>query len=86
MKRQLSRLNKALTFAGDNAELADCLNDLVADTKATIENFTELRQSLRELQQEFFTEIKIVADKVKMPEPSEIELLETRISDPAANA
>ena len=85
-KRQLSRLNKALTFAGDNAELADCLNDLVTDTKATIQKFTDLRQQLRDIQQEFFTEIKFAADKfkIKMPEPSEIELLEDRISDPAA--
>ena len=85
-KRQLSRLNQALTFAGGNAELEDCLNDLVADTKATIQKFDDLRRQLRDLQQEFFTEIKLAADKVnvKMPEPSEIELLEDRISDPAA--
>ena len=84
-KRQLSRLNHALTFGGDNAEINDCLNDLVTDTKTNIQNFEELRQQLRDIQQEFFTEIKFVADKagIKMPEPSEIELLEDRISDPA---
>lgn len=85
-KRQLSRLKQTLTFVGDNNDVADCLNDLVAETNLTIKNFTDLRQQLRDIQQEFFTEIKIAADKVniKMPEPSEIELLEDRISDPTA--
>lgn len=84
-KRQLSRLNPALTFGGDNVEISDCLNDLVTDAKANIQNLEELRRQLRDLQQEFFTEIKFVADKagIKMPEPSEIELLEDKISDPA---
>ena len=85
-KRQLSRLNHAMTFVGDNVDVSECLNDLIADTKLAIKNFEELRQQLRDLQQEFFTEIKFAADNVniKMPEPSEIELLEDRISDPAA--
>ena len=84
-KRQLSRLNHALTFGGDNVEISDCLNDLVTDAKANIQNLEELRRQLRELRQEFFTEIKFVSDKagIKMPEPSEIELLEDKISDPA---
>lgn len=85
-KRQLSRLNHAVTFVGDNVDVNDCLRDLIDDTKLAIKNFDDLRQKLRDLQQEFFTEIKFAADKVniKMPEPSEIELLEDRISDPAA--
>lgn len=85
-KRQLSRLNHAMTFVGDNADVNECLTALIADTKLAIKNFEELRRSLRDLQQEFFTEIKFAADKVKikMPEPSEIELLEDRISDPAS--
>lgn len=84
-KRQLNRLNRALTFGGDIVEVSDCLNDLVADTKSNIQKLEELRQQLRDLQQEFFTEIKFVADKagIKMPEPSEIELLEDKISNPA---
>lgn len=85
-KRQLSRLNQALTFVGDNTEISDCLEDLVTNTKASIKKFGELRQQLYDLQQQFFTEIKFVADRVgiKMPEPSEIELLEDKISDPAS--
>ena len=85
-KRQLSRLNHAMTFVGDNVDVNECLRDLIDDTNKTISTFNELRQQLRELQQEFFTEIKLAADSVniKMPEPSEIELLEDRISDPAA--
>ena len=86
VKRQLSRLNQALTFVGDNTEISDCLEDLVTDTKANIQRFGELRQQLHDLQQQFFTEIKFVADRVgiKMPEPSEIELLEDKISDPSS--
>lgn len=83
-KRQLSRLNHALTFGGDNAEINDCLNDLVTDTKKNIQELEDLKIKLHDIQQEFFTEIKFVADKagIKMPEPSEIELLEDKISDP----
>ena len=83
-KRQLARLNHALTFGGDNTEISDCLNDLVADTKSSIQKLEELRRQLHDIQQEFFTEIKFIADKagIKMPEPSEIELLEDKISDP----
>lgn len=82
-KRQLSRLNKALTFS-DNTDINDCLNDLVTDTKKSIQELENLKTTLHDIQQEFFTEIKIVADKVniKMPEPSEIELLEDKITDP----
>ena len=85
-KRQLSRLNHALTFGGYNPELNDCLNDLITDTKFEIHNLDNLRKNLKNIQQEFFTEIKFIADKVniKMPEPLEIELLEDRISDPTA--
>ena len=85
-KRQLSRLNNAQTFVDNNADVIDCLNDVVIDTKGLIQKFKDLRQQLRDIQQEFFTEIKIVADKVsiKMPEPSEIELLEGKVSDPLA--
>ena len=76
-KRRLSLQNRALTFSGGTAEAVDCLNDLVFDTKVAIQKLNDLRQNLLNIQLEFFTEIKSVADKVgiKMPEPSEIELL-----------
>ena len=76
-KRRLSLQNRALTFSGGTAEAVDCLNDLVFDTKVAIQSLNDLRQNLLNIQLEFFTEIKSVADKVgiKMPEPSEIELL-----------
>ena len=83
-KRKLSRLNHALTFGGDNEEISDCLDDLELETKEKIHDLTESRAQLAEIQQEFFTAIKYVADQVNiiMPEPSEIELMEDKISDP----
>lgn len=83
-KRRLSRFNHALTLGGENSEINDCLNDLAADTKHEIQELNDLRQRLHDLQSEFFTEIKFIANQVniKMPEPTEIDLLEDKISDP----
>ncbi len=43
-----------------------------------------MRGKLKKLQDEFFTEIKFIADMVgiAMPEPSEIDLLQDRIRNP----
>ena len=73
-----------MAFGGDNAEINDCLNDLVSDNKKNIQALNDMRQNLHNIQQEFFTEIKYIADQVniKMPEPSEIELMEDKIIDP----
>ena len=82
----LSRINQALTLVGDNADVNGYLSSLAASTKEHITSLKDARESLRKLQQEFFAEIKIVADKVNiyMPEPSEIDLVQGKTTDPAA--
>lgn len=82
-KRQLSQLNKAQTMV-DNREVNDALFELAAKAKANVSDLKESRDRLQNIQQEFFTEIKAVADKahIRMPEPTEIELLGDKIVDP----
>lgn len=82
----LSRINQALTLVGDNADVNGYLSSLAANTKEHITSLKGARESLRKLQQEFFAEIKIVADRVNiyMPEPSKIDLVQGETTDPAA--
>ena len=82
---RLERLNKVLTFAGDQDEVERYLVELVKDLKEELKELEESKRQLHDLQQEFFTAIKHVADKVNisMPEPSEIDLIEDRNTDPA---
>lgn len=85
---RLERLNKVLTLADDQSEVENYLAELVKDIKNELKQLQEAKQCLHDLQQEFFTEIKFVADKVNitMPEPSEIDLLEDQNTDAAAMA
>ena len=85
---KLSRLNKALTLAGDEAEVAQSLTEVTQDIKRGIEAQEAAKKRLHDVQQSFFTELKRVADEVgiAMPEPSEIDLLEGKRTDPAAIA
>lgn len=75
---RLEQLNKVLTFAGDQSEVENYLTELVREMKADLQELKEAKHSLHDLQQEFFTVLKHVADKVNisMPEPSEIDLIE----------
>ena len=84
-ERWLSRLNRALTYQGDNDDVNECLTDVSLDVKDSIKEIKLTREKLNNLQTEFFTEIKRVADcvKIKMPEPSEIDMLEDNVSNPA---
>ena len=81
----LSRLNRALTLAGDNAEVNHYLSNLSNTMRENIQSLKNAKENLKKLQQEFFTEIKVVADKVNitMPEPSEIDLVKDSATDPA---
>lgn len=82
----LSHLNKALTLGGDVPEVADYLTELTTAGRKHIETLREAQECLKKLQQEFFTETKFVSDKVgiRMPEPSEIDLIRDDITDAAA--
>ena len=56
------------------------------EVREKIQELTETKEALKELQLDFFTELKGVADEVgiALPEPSEIDLLEDRRTDAAA--
>ena len=79
--RRLNRLNKALTLAMD--DIQDYLTSLVAEIKNRLQVLKDTQQKLKKLQDDFFTELKHVADEVgiRMPEPEEIDLLQDKIQD-----
>ncbi len=82
--RKLTRLNTSITRLSAEDIAADVLEPLqllVSDAKRNVNELKAIRAKLKELQDEFFTEIKFIADTVgiAMPEPSEIDLLQDRI-------
>ncbi|MDY4078245.1 MAG: dynamin family protein [Clostridium sp.] len=81
--KRLNRLNTALTLS-DNNNVTECLCLLINESKRNLESLREIKENLKEIQDEFFTEIKKVADIVgiEMPEPSEIDLLKDKITNP----
>lgn len=78
--RQLSRIQRALTFAGDDDEVKGCLSDLVTRIETDKSGLVTSRDALKNMQNEFFSEIKGISDEVhiNMPEPSAIEMMEER--------
>lgn len=76
--RRLNHLNQALTLA--ESEIQDYLISLVLESKVRIQLLKETKQKLKLLQDNFFVELKFVADQVGicMPEPEEIELLKDK--------
>lgn len=79
--RRLNRLNKALTLGTDDVQ--DYLLSLVSEIKYRLQLLKDAQQKLKKLQDEFFTQLKAVADQagIAMPEPEEIELLQEKIQD-----
>ena len=79
--RRLNRLNKALTLAED--EIQDYLMSLVTEIKMRVQLLKETLKKLKTVQDNFFTELKIVADQIgiRMPEPEEIDLLQDKAQD-----
>ena len=85
--RQLSRLNTSLTKLAVEDIDAETLEPLQLMVKQAQRNVNELKAvyaQLKEVQREFFTEIKFIADIVGigMPEPSEIDLLQEEGNGP----
>lgn len=81
--RRLNRLQKALTLS-DDTTVTECLQSLVNEIKRSIEELKAALGKLKDLQDDFFTDIKHVGDLVgiSMPEPSEIDLIQNKIKDP----
>lgn len=83
---QLSQLNRAsmiLASSGENAA-GEVLNKLMEDLRRESAALTEAGEAVQALQDEFFQEIKRIGGVVgiRMPEPSEIDLLQENASDP----
>lgn len=84
--RKLSRLNTSLTklsVQDIEPDVIEPLQLLVKDTKREVAKLKALKEKLKEIQDDFFAEIKRVGDIVgiAMPEPSEIDLMKDKESN-----
>lgn len=85
--RKLTRLNTSITklsVEDIDPEILEPLQAMVRDAQKNVNELKEIKKKLKELQDEFFTEIKFIADVVgiAMPEPSEIDLLQDKAQNP----
>ena len=85
--RKLIRLNTSRTkLAAEDieTEILEPLQLMVKEAQRNVNELKGISKKLKELQDEFFTEIKFVADIVgiSMPEPSEIDLLQDKVQNP----
>ena len=85
--RELTRLNTSLTkLAAEDidSEILEPLQQMVREAQKNVNGLKEVSKKLKELQDEFFTEIKFISDIVgiAMPEPSEIDLLQDKVQNP----
>lgn len=85
--RKLTRLNTSITklLAEDiDSQILEPLQLLVKDAQRNVNGLKDISKKLKELQDEFFTEIKFISDVVgiAMPEPSEIDLLQDKAQNP----
>ena len=85
--RKLTRLNTSITkLAAEDieTEILEPLQQMVKEAQRNVNELKGISKKHKELQDEFFTEIKFVADIVgiSMPEPSEIDLLQDKVQNP----
>lgn len=85
--RKLTRLNTSITrlMAEDiDSEILEPLQLMVQEAQKNVNELKNISRRLKELQNEFFTEIKFISDIVgiAMPEPSEIDLLQDKVKNP----
>lgn len=85
--RKLTRLNTSITkLAAEDidSEILEPLQLMVKEAQKNVNGMKDISRKLKELQDEFFTEIKFIADIVgiAMPEPSEIDLLQDKVQNP----
>lgn len=81
--KKLNDLNKVITLCDDKI-VCDIISYMIKDIQNNIKYMRELTEVLKELKDEFFTEIKYISDKVgiEMPEPSEINLSQEYMKNP----
>ena len=85
--KKLKRLNTAITrlLAEDvSSEISEPLQLMVKEAQRNVNELKSISGKLKELQDEFFTEIKFISDVVgiAMPEPSEIDLIQDGTKGP----
>ncbi len=85
--RKLTRLNTSITKleAEDiDTEILEPLQLMVKEAQKNVNELKNISKKLKELQDEFFTEIKYISDivNIDMPEPSEIDLLQDKVQNP----
>jgi GTP-binding protein EngB required for normal cell division len=85
--RKLTRLNTSITklsVEDIEPEIFEPLQLMVKDAQKNVNELKAISKKLKELQDEFFTEIKFISDIVgiDMPEPSEIDLLQDKVKNP----
>lgn len=85
--RKLTRLNTSITkLAAEDIdrETLEPLQLMVKEAQRNVNELKDINKKLKELQDEFFTEIKYISDIVgiAMPEPSEIDLLQDKVQNP----
>ncbi len=85
--RKLTRLNTSITklsVEDIDSEILEPLQLMVKEAQKNVNDLKDISKKLKELQNEFFTEIKYISDIVgiAMPEPSEIDLLKDKVQNP----
>lgn len=63
--KRLNRLNKAVTLSTDDV-VTECITSLIGEIKRSISDLKERKDNLKELQNDFFSEIKRVGDAVNI--------------------
>ena len=84
-KEHRAALNQSLTLLQDE-QVSGTIRELLKRINGEIQRLEQHSQGLRELQFEFFQELKFIGDQmgISLPEPSEIELLGEDARDPLA--
>lgn len=85
--RKLTRLNTSITkleVEDIDTEILEPLQLMVKEAQKNVNELKNISKKLKELQDEFFTEIKFISDivNIDMPEPSEIDLLQDKVQNP----
>lgn len=81
--KRVKNINKAITLT-DDVEVSESLNYVLKTLKINLEKNKEIKENIKNIQKEFFTELKIIGDIVgiEMPEPSKISLMTDKIKNP----